>query len=308
LPTPIASVVNIKMLLLLLLLQLYVGIAINAQTQQQTDTARTVVVAQNIFDLPHSLAFAQYLLDSQQFEAAIAEYERAVFMQPTNDSIFLQLLKAYELGQQYQQGITRCQNKYPNARAMPPEIAAQYGKLLLRLPNFANLDTLLNKPTRLLPLDEFYLQGGSLLLQQKWQEAEQYAASALVAAQPVHPLANQYHTFALKGQSLRYKSPALAVGMSAVVPGLGKVYTGNWQDGLIAFIIVGSNAWQAYNGFSKKGVKSVNGWIFGSLATGFYFGNLFGSHKAAKTRNHKTKHALMRQIENTCFGFDGYMP
>jgi hypothetical protein len=41
----------------------------------------------------------------------------------------------------------------------------------------------------------------------------------------------------------------------------------------------------SYRGFSKKGVKSANGWIFGSLTVGFYFGNIFGSYKAAKNYN-----------------------
>jgi hypothetical protein len=47
------------------------------------------------------------------------------------------------------------------------------------------------------------------------------------------------------------------------------------------------NIWQAYRGFSKSGKNSVYGWVFASLATGFYIGNIFGSHKSAKKYNKK---------------------
>jgi hypothetical protein len=124
----------------------------------------------------------------------------------------------------------------------------------------------------------------SLLLQKKWDTAFQFAT--------IHPVTtdkkNAYlHVYAFRSQNLNYKKPGLAALMSTIIPGSGKVYTKNWKDGLISFMLVGLNSWQAYRGFNKYGQSSVYGWVFAGLAGGFYIGNIFGSHKSAKKYNAK---------------------
>ena len=101
----------------------------------------------------------------------------------------------------------------------------------------------------------------------------------------------------------KYKKPGISIAMSAIIPGSGKFYSGYWKDGLIAFIFVTASAYQSYRGFSKNGIESVYGWIFGGLATGFYIGNLYGSGKAANEHNSVFRHKLHHQVEEV---FDSY--
>ena len=80
-----------------------------------------------------------------------------------------------------------------------------------------------------------------------------------------------------------------------MVPGLGKVYTKNYNDALFSFVVIGTAAYPAYSGFSKKGANSIYGWISASLATSLYFGNVYGAYKAAKTYNKKINDAYIKR-------------
>lgn len=75
----------------------------------------------------------------------------------------------------------------------------------------------------------------------------------------------------------KHRSPWVAGALSAVVPGLGRVYIGRWKDGLMSAILVGLPAGFAANGFSDNGVKSVRGWLLGTMASVLYVGNVYGS-------------------------------
>jgi len=97
------------------------------------------------------------------------------------------------------------------------------------------------------------------------------------------------------------KSPVLAGVLSSVVPGLGKMYAGRFEDGLLALLAVGVTAWQGVDGFSRDGSKSVKGWIFGSMSAVMYGGNILGSvveveiqHSIAEHDFRDSIHALVK--------------
>jgi len=75
------------------------------------------------------------------------------------------------------------------------------------------------------------------------------------------------------------KNPALAGIMSAVIPGSGKMYVGEWGDGIMAFITTGLFAFLAYDNF--KADHNTRAWIFTGLGAFFYVGNVYGSVAAA---------------------------
>ncbi|MFH1319815.1 MAG: hypothetical protein ABII90_04070 [Bacteroidota bacterium] len=99
----------------------------------------------------------------------------------------------------------------------------------------------------------------------------------------------------------KYKSPALALMMSAVIPGSGKAYSKRFGDALISFLFVSTNAYASYRAFNKKGIKSPNGWIFGGLAFSFYSANLFGSAKSAKRYNSDLQKRYQNNAENIIY-------
>lgn len=91
-----------------------------------------------------------------------------------------------------------------------------------------------------------------------------------------------------RANHIRKKSPALAAGLSAVVPGLGKVYAGRPRHGLAAFLpcaVLGVEAAEAYR---RGGWKDPRFLICSSLFSVFYIGNIYGSALTVKAVRNET--------------------
>lgn len=80
-----------------------------------------------------------------------------------------------------------------------------------------------------------------------------------------------------------YKSPALCGILSTVIPGSGKMYVGEWGDGITALLATGLLAFLAYDNF--KADHNTRAWIFTGLGAFFYAGNVYGSVAAAQIFN-----------------------
>ena len=85
-----------------------------------------------------------------------------------------------------------------------------------------------------------------------------------------------------KINSYKPKSKLIAGGLSAVVPGLGKVYAGYTREGISSFLICGSLMAVTAENWYKKGLTNWKTILFGSLSTVFYIGNIYGSIVSVK--------------------------
>lgn len=80
-----------------------------------------------------------------------------------------------------------------------------------------------------------------------------------------------------------YKSPALAGTLSAIIPGSGKIYVGEWGDGITSLLATGLLAFLAYDNFHAD--HTTRAWIFTGLGAFFYAGNIYGSIASAQIFN-----------------------
>lgn len=71
-----------------------------------------------------------------------------------------------------------------------------------------------------------------------------------------------------------YRSVKLAKVLSAILPGAGQVYAGDWRDGLNAFILNGSLFGLVIHSLYKKDYKSAL-LIFSLLTSRYYLGNIY---------------------------------
>ncbi len=94
------------------------------------------------------------------------------------------------------------------------------------------------------------------------------------------------------------KSPAVAGILSAVIPGLGRAYANKPLHGLVSFMPVTWFGYSAYEGYNTSGFKSPNFYIFSSLFTVFYIGNIWGSVFTAKNRNEERIHEINEELFN----------
>ncbi|MBK7886460.1 MAG: hypothetical protein IPJ86_03900 [Bacteroidetes bacterium] len=82
-------------------------------------------------------------------------------------------------------------------------------------------------------------------------------------------------------QTTKKKSAFLAGALSAVIPGLGKVYTGKPGQGLAAFLKTVPLAAITIENYRVNGFNNPQLYIFGSLFALFYVGNIWGSTLSA---------------------------
>jgi hypothetical protein len=253
--------------------------------------------AQDIYNLENSQRYAEYLYNTNRFSLSAREYQRLLFMSPHDTSIQLSLLRSYRGASEYNSGLMAARRLYPVLDSMPGAIAMEYGYLLVNNKQYNDLLAIAHTSQYLTEQDKGRLILNYYTLTQQWKEASQFVQKDL-------QLNNQADYQALIAEGLAYKPlrPGTALGLSALVPGLGKVYTRDWKDGLVSFLMVGGNAFQAYRGFSKQGVQSVSGWIFTGLGTGFYIGNLYGSHKAARYKNARFKKKMEHEASRIVLG------
>jgi hypothetical protein len=234
----------------------------------------------NLFDEAHARAYAQYLFNSQQYGLAATEYERVLYFQPDCVAVQRHLLRSYLKGARYHRGLHRTQQLYPRLRNMPSSVALLYGKMLLlhtprKVPGYLSSPVLDDKARSYLRLSHALLVQDWETAQTTYEQAKSSNASLLRFAKPISEIS-----------SLKRKSPWLAMGLSTVVPGLGRVYTNQWKDGLISLILIGGLSYAAYRNFSREEGQNILGWTFAGIALGFYGGNLYGSFQSAHRFNH----------------------
>ena len=239
----------------------------------------------NIYDFDNSMRFAAYLRNSGQYALAIDELQRIYFLYPKNDTVELELLRSCRSGHFYDRGIGFINTFFPKKTNMSPAFASEYLRLMLLNRNFEEADSFIIKNTSLDEPRLFFYSLNSMLMQHKWKEArksfEQQPAD-------IRQAMKKYDALTSDAAGLKYKHAAVALSLSAVIPGSGKLYTRNWGDAIVSFVTTGALAFQAYRGFAMKGgINSAYGWVFGSLAFGFYAGNLYGSFKSCRVYNSK---------------------
>jgi TM2 domain-containing membrane protein YozV len=80
-----------------------------------------------------------------------------------------------------------------------------------------------------------------------------------------------------------YKSELTAAILSTLIPGAGKIYTKDYSDGIIAFLVTGLMSYISYRDF--KADHKFRGWLFAGLTAFFYGGNIYGSIASAQIYN-----------------------
>lgn len=92
------------------------------------------------------------------------------------------------------------------------------------------------------------------------------------------------------------KYGAVAGLLSAVVPGSGKVYAGQYGQGLAGFVTVGLLAGSAAEIYFRSGPKNAQFAVMSTLFGMFYIGNIWGSVFSVKIYNEKYNEGVDKSI------------
>lgn len=249
----------------------------------------------DLFNYDNSVKFASYLLKSGQFELASKEYERLLYFNPKNDTFKLNLMKSYRYLEKYDVGVLRAKQFYAPLSVMPMPQAIEYSKLLMSNRSWEEANRFWDENKNLTDTDKNLFKTSTAIFNNRFEEAQAHLS---LIKDTTNFLVNGYHTIVNESLNGKFKSPFLAASFSTIIPGSGKVYTGDWKDGLIAFLFTTGMAFQSYRGFNKSGIKSTRGWIYGGIGLGFYLGNIYGSAKSAKDFNKKKVNKLQHEASS----------
>ena len=252
-------------------------------------------LGQDIFDGKNSLKFAGYLYHTAQFDLAAEELERVIFFYPDNDSLKYSLVHSYLKSKQFEKGKQKLDSFFPQKDKLSSEFSRNYCRLLLSLEQPEQARLFLLTAQNLSALDKMQLNFEMQMLGYEWNKAE---LTYNDIEKTIPGKNSAFIPVFARIDNAKYKKPGLALAMSAVLPGAGKAYTGNWKDGLISLVFVGGTAFQAVRYYNMKGPKNGFFIAYASIATSFYIGNLYGSYKAARKHNTSIKNSIRESIRS----------
>ncbi len=237
--------------------------------------------AQDLYNLENSSKYANYLMLSKQYKLAAEEYERLVFMNPANIEFKSKLVRAYRNSGDYHLALKKI-NEFSNGNVfgLPEELAYEYIATLLLINSTREVNSFLKNNNSIDRFHKTIFKWSNNMIGGNYKNAK--IQLDFLNDNKLYPEMSFITKSALEQ---KHKNPFIAGSLSLIVPGLGKVYTENYTDGLISLLFIAGTAWQSYRGFTKSGIKSFSGWIFGSISFGFYIGNIYGSAKSAKRFN-----------------------
>jgi len=253
--------------------------------------------SQNLLDHANSYKYAEYLFSTHQYDLAAIEFERVIFLEPKDTLAKLKLVQSYRYLNNYNYALERIENFFPhNLNYLPAEFSDEYIKNLLYEHQYQEASVFLQNNNTLDLKNKAEYQLGVLAMSNHWIEANSFAIdhSELLSESEKYVGVNG---IVMDGLQTRYKSPALAASLSAIIPGAGKAYTKQWKDAVYSFLFVSASIWLTYESYSKNGF-AFNSIFWGSIAIGFYSANIYGSHKSAKRYNLRINQSQTRKVED----------
>lgn len=219
--------------------------------------------------------FAKYLENLGLLSESAQEYERLLHLDNSKIEYWSKLFELYTVQDQFY----KIKERAANFAIKDVDLATQYIRMHLLSGYETEGHIYLKNNQSLFSRDTFQrLELESFLAARDWKNSKALYNS---------DRANfpSYNNLMSEVSKIRYKSPVFGTILSGIVPGLGRVYARDPLDGLFSFIFIAGNSIQSYRRFRADGINSVGGWVFGSIALGFYVSNLYGTYQSVKFYN-----------------------
>ncbi len=256
----------------------------------------------NYFRPDQIVRFADHLYRQRDYLRAAGEYQRYLFSfdsLPGNaDSVHFRIGACYRKAGFYQQAI----DQYRIVRSLPTsnlmmEAVIQTAFCYYLAGEYDSTMVSLTRPDSTDWNPELWRRAQELLSVNYIMKRDWPAARSLVHTMEQNPFTQELISFLAEHEHLPRKNMYTAGLLSAVVPGLGKLYCRRAYDAFSSFSSIAILGWQAYDGFHDDGTSSVKGWIFSVIGGIFYLGNIYGSIVAADLYNEEGELTLINRIQ-----------
>ncbi len=251
------------------------------------------------------MSFADHLYEQGDYYRAITEYERVAFFFPKHPlakTAQYQIAMSYYKGEKFTQAIDRFRTLSDQYRG---EEIGRRALFMLAETYYQKkdydqtinvLDILLTSYPDDPQADAARIKIGlSYLRQGDWRRAgeefRKLPPDSLLGKQ-AYELAEE----SKKYPGLPRKSPTVAAGLSAVLPGAGQLYIGRKSDAAVSFLLNGSFIWASVEAFHHK--NNVTAGILLFFESGWYLGNIYNAANGAHKYNRRAEQDFMNNLRN----------
>jgi tetratricopeptide (TPR) repeat protein len=267
--------------------------------------SRPGVAAPDYFTPPHVLAFADSLYQSADYLRAAGEYQRYLRLADASidrPALLMTIGRCFLLGPHPEKALAIFQQVIDAAATGAPARQARYEMARIHFSRENYLLSLQQLPLQPFEDGDFHrqyeeLRLANLLCLHQWSAAQRLLSSQALAASPNIA---QLRQVTAAGRAVSMKSAPVAMTLSALLPGAGKLYAGRTRDGLSALLLTSLMGYKASQAFDDHGRGSVSGWIYGLLGAGLYAGNIHGSGVAVRLYNERHETEYRSSVRGAC--------
>ena len=251
------------------------------------------------------LSFADHLFEQGDYYRAITEYERLIFFHPGHPlarTAKFQIALSYSRGDKFSQAIQRFRalsEEYPDNETGRKSLYL-LGETYYQKKDYTQAIDVLERFLATYPDDARrdaarIRIGWAYLRQGNWQQAsaefQKLPVDSSLSAQ-----AEGLATDAKAYPEIPKKSPALAAGLSAVLPGAGQLYVGRPADAAVSFLLNGFFIWATVEAFQHD--NNVTGGILLFFESGWYLGNIYNAASSAHKDNRRAEQDFLDRLSN----------
>jgi tetratricopeptide (TPR) repeat protein len=251
------------------------------------------------------LSFADHLFEQGDYYRAITEYERVIFFHPDHPlarTARLQIALSYFKGDRLDQAIERFRAINQDLPDEAPGRRAYFmlGEAYVQKREYDRAADVFSSYIERYPGDERADEariklGWSYLRQGNWRQASEEFRK-LPPDSPLHAQAEGLADGSRSYSDIPKKSPTLAGGLSAILPGAGQLYVNRPGDALVSFLLNGAFIWATVEAFHND--NNVTGGILLFFESGWYLGSIYNAVSSARKYNRRLEQQFMDGLQS----------
>jgi tetratricopeptide (TPR) repeat protein len=251
--------------------------------------------------------FAESLFKEKDFQRAITEYKRFIFLFPEDinaERSAFKVAECYYRGAKWQEAIEAFNRFLAIYTSSSLTTEAQYirGLAQIELGHYndalSSFHDIIKSGTTEYEDKAKYQSAMVMLKREDWLRARQM----FLEVPRTSSLAVSSRSFASGLEHINdipEKSPAVAGGLAAIMPGVGHVYTERYRDAVVAFLLNGSFIWAAVELFKYD--NNITGGIVTFIELGWYTGNIYSAVGSAHKYNRRAKTDFIQRLRDAAY-------
>jgi len=258
----------------------------------------------NYYSINQIIEYADYLFGNEEYQMAIGEYQRALYLVDNNvKKIELKnnIADCYKQLGKIEMSISLVKSMISESKQNDVIYRLRYklAQLYFEIENYFLSEKYLNQNILTIQDSELLIKNQLLLaatyiLQNQINRATSILNSELLIK---NPISKQLSDLIQKKNEMNKKNPHFAAMLSALIPGAGKVYSKNINDGLYSMFSVLGTGYVTHNEIKKGNTKTLKFFTFCIISTTFYLGNIYGSYIESHLYNKRKQQKLIIKIK-----------